>query len=264
MEHDNNREALRWNKYNTPNEKLYEDPNTKQWLNELANLRPSDFPTLVFGGRRKYVNTDIPLFRDDDTGDEYQIALHLSRGLVYAFCPENSLPLQEVSWPPLARLLYHASPAERKMPQDGSGLPRFGIALGVLSMRSTHRFPNSSRGTPLEYTDYHVFLDAESEAMPLWILCSRRTLEERTQVCNGHNRGNLPMFGGAMQFEEYGYDAACILDSVHKLGPGERPSYQEACELVRRTRAVVDPLVTDAPSSKMEQLIQGSAPNPNP
>lgn len=66
-----------------------------------------------------------------------------------------------------------------------------------------------------------------------------------------------------MQFERYGYDAARILDSVHKLGPGERPSYQEACELVRRTRAVVDPLVTEAPSSKMEELIQGSAPNPN-
>lgn len=104
------------------------------------------------------------------------------------------------------------------MPEDGSALPRFGIAP-----------KGNSSGPPLEYTNYHVILDAESEAMPLWILSSRRVLQERDNAYGGRNP-NLPIFGDLMHLEgTLGYDAACILDSVHRLGPDGRPSYHEAC-----------------------------------
>lgn len=72
---------------------------------------------------------------------------------------------------------------------------------------------------------------------------------------------NLPIFGGLMQFEEYGYDAARILDSVHQLGGEGRLSYRDACELVERTRALVDPVTSNATMEKLEELVGGPVSN---
>lgn len=37
---------MKWDEKSQPNQKLYENPNAQQWLHELADVRPSDFPTL--------------------------------------------------------------------------------------------------------------------------------------------------------------------------------------------------------------------------
>lgn len=134
------------------------------------------------------------------------------------------------------------------------------IPLGPLAVRSSSRAPDSqsSSDPQTERTDYQVVIDAENEAMPLWLLCSRRTLRERYQGFAGRNP-QLPVFEGLMQCEEFGYDAACILGSVHRLE--EQLSYEEACEMVRRTRAVVDPIRRYTTEEKMEELIGDPVPD---
>lgn len=62
-----------------------------------------------------------------------------------------------------------------------------------------------------------------------------------------------------MQCEEFGYNAACILGFVYRLK--EQLSYEEACEMVRRTRAVVDPIRRYTIEEKMEELIGGPVPD---
>lgn len=249
------------------NEDLYNDPTTQQWQEKLAHLGRTDLPTLKFS-RGHFTAVKIPLFHDEETGDDYQIALHLSatgfweqmHQLVYAFCPKEPVPFNaEVR--PLVKILYHASPPEMKI-QQGVELPRFGIPLGTLTVRGTFRRREAKIMTDLdpntEWTDYQVILDPEREAMPLWIMCSRRVFRERRQVVLPNN---LPVFRGLMQFEEYGYDAACILDSVHRLGRENRLNYRDACELVERTRSLVDPVRSDATMEKLEEIVGGPVPN---
>lgn len=208
------------------------------------------------------------MFHDEETGDDYQIALHLSAGgfydqmhkLVYAFCPKDPEPLNP-QVRPLIQILYHASPPEKNI-QQGVEFPRFAIPLGTLTVRSTFRRREAEIITDLrpdtEWTDYQVLLDAEREAMPLWILCSRRTLRERRQALL---EDNLPVFGGFMQFEEYGYDAAWILDSVHRLRGEHRLNYRNARELVERTRSLFDPVRSNAAMEKLEELVGGPVPD---
>ncbi|KAK7702200.1 hypothetical protein SLS64_009778 [Diaporthe eres] len=238
------------------NEQLYNDSTSQQWLQRLAGLSRSDFPTLKFSPGRAF-RSKVPLFKDQDTGDEYQIAMYLYNRLVYTDCPRDSIPFNERARP-LAKVVYQETPSE--ITQQDAELPRFVIPLGPLAIRTEHRIPDppSEFGPPTELTDYQVVLDAEDEAMPLWILCSRRTLRERHQVYGGRNR-QLPIFKGLMEYEEYGYDAACMLDSVHRLR--DRLSYEESCDMVRRTRAVVDPVSRYATVEKMEELIGGPVPD---
>lgn len=237
------------------NDQLHNDSTSQQWLQKLAGLSRSDFPTLKFAPGRSF-RTKIPLFEDPDNGDQYQIAIHLLNRLVYTDCPRDPIPFNERA-KPLSKVIYQETPSETT--QQDAELPRFVIPLGPLAVRTEHRIPNppSAFGPPTELTDYQVVLDAEKEAMPLWILCSRRTLKERHQAYGGRNR-QLPIFKGLMEHGEYGYDAACILDSVHRLR--DRLSYEETCDMVRRTRAVVDPVRRHATVEKMEELIGGPVP----
>lgn len=252
------------------NEDLYTNPTTQKWQEKLAKLSRTDLPTLQFP-QFQFSKVKIPLFHDDETGDDYQIALHLPAGgfpdqldhqLVYAFCPKDPQPFDD-QVKPLVKILYHAPLSEKKL-QQGVELPRYAIPLGTLTVRGTFRRRQANIVTDLrpntEWTDYQVVLDAEREAMPLWILCSRRTLRDRRQAWNGTNI-NLPVFGGLMQFEEDGYDAACILDSVHRLGGEDRLNYRDACELVGSTRSLVDPVRSNATMEKFEALVGGSVPN---
>lgn len=206
--------------------------------------------------RRKYPPTKIPLYRDENTGDEYQIAFHLRSSLVYAFYPQHPVQYDDaVRAIALRRILYHAPPPERQMPQDAIELPRFGLVIGTLTVRRVRTTASLAKVT--EWTDYQVVLDTERAAMPLWILCPRRRLQERDELFNGL-APNPPIFRGLMRPDDVsdtdppaqavpahdpisvtrplGYDAACILVSVHRLGPAERPSYHDACEMVRKTR----------------------------
>ncbi|KAG6355473.1 hypothetical protein INS49_003435 [Diaporthe citri] len=216
------------------NEQLFNNPGTQYWLPKLAGLARSDFTTLKFAPGR-FLPAKIPLFTDDETGDEYQIALRLSDKFIYTDCPRDPVPFNERA-EPLSRVFYQEVPAETT--QQHAELPRFIIPLGPLAVRTKFRVPDpeSSDSPPTDLTDYQVVLDAENEAMPLWLLCSRRTLKEHHQAYGGRNR-QLPIFKGLMEHEEYGYDAACMLDSVQRLR--DCLSYEESCDMVRRTRAVV-------------------------
>lgn len=226
----------------------------------------------------EHASVRLPLFRDEhlDTGGEYQIALHLGRrrpGLIETICPEDVVPYEEqLLSRPLMKITYQIPPPEQALQHEGIGFPRFGIQLGTLMVRSNFRRKKNSesKASPfIEYTDYQIIVDAEREAMPVWIMCSRRTLQERHDMWGGWNP-NLPIFKGLLGLEERGlnydefrpqkpgYDAACIFDSVHRLG--ERPSFEEACDLVQRTRAVVDPGIRDAHLAKLEEIIGGPVP----
>lgn len=251
------------------NEDLYNIPTTQEWQKKLAQLSRADLPTLQFA-RGHFVTVKIPLFRDEETGDDYQIALHLPKSgtyeqmhhLVYVFCPEDPVPFSSRAQR-LVKILYHASPPEKNI-QQSVELPRFAMPLGTLTVRGDFRQREANiitgprRNKWTEWTDYQVMLDPEREAMPLWIMCSRRVLRERREVLLGDNQ---PVFGGLMQSEEYEYDAACILDSVHRLGGENRLSYRDACELVKRTRSFVDPVRSDATVEKLQEIVGGPVPN---
>lgn len=102
---------------------------------------------------------------------------------------------------PLAKLLYHASPSEKKMPENGGVLPRFGITLDVLcsaldtSPPERHIWRPTTGVQGLPRRPRH-----EERGHALWILCSRRILQERPDVYGGRNT-NLPKFGGLVRLE---------------------------------------------------------------
>lgn len=73
----------------------------------------------------------------------------------------------------------------------------------------------------------------------------------------------LPIFDGLLLTEdEVGYDCACILPSVRRLGTAppepDAPSFSEACGLVRTTRAIIDPAAVEQPREKIKDYIGGS------
>jgi hypothetical protein len=237
------------------NEHLYGNPNAQHWRRKLASLSRSQFPTLKFSSG--HLPAKIPLFRDEKTDEDYQIALHLEDHLIYVMCPRDMTPFDERA-EPLIKVIYQEASSETT-PRDPQ-LPRFVIPLGPLAVRTKSFVPNpaSCSNPPTELTDYQVVIDAEKEAMPLWLLCSRRTLKERHQEFGDRNP-QLPIFNGLMQYEEFGYDTACMLDSVHRLG--DQLSYDETCDMIRRTREVVDPVRNHATVEKMEELIGGPVPD---
>ncbi|KAG8160688.1 hypothetical protein KVR01_008952 [Diaporthe batatas] len=232
------------------NEQLSTNPDAQHWLQKLGNLSREDFPSLKFAPGH-YRPAKVPLFRDEDTGDEYQILVNLSDDLIYVSCPLDIVPFNERARP-LSVVIYQGEPSEGT--QGDPELPRFVIPLGPLAVRSQFRFADSQKPSNprTELTDYQVVIDAEDDSMPVWLLCSRRTLIERHKGFNGRNP-QLPIFKGLMQYEEIGYDAACMLSSVHRLG--DRLSFEETCDMVRRTRANVDPVKRHATVEKMEELI---------
>lgn len=239
-----------------PNEQLYANPDTQHWLQKLAHLSRGDFPALKSAPGR-HNPAKVPLFRDEETSDEYQIVVNLSDNLIYVSCPMDRVPFHERARP-LSMVVYQEESSEST--QGDFELPRFVIPLGPLAVRSNFRATDSEKSSNprTEWTDYQVVVDAEKEDMPLWLLCSRRTLKERHQGFAGRNP-QLPIFKGLMQYEELGYDAACMVDSVHRLG--SRLDFDETCDMVRRTRAVVDPVRRYATVEKMEELIGGPVPD---
>lgn len=240
------------------NDQLSRGALTRQWLQKLSGLRRQDFPGLVdpYLGGELPGRPVVPLFTGDGD-DEYQIKLHLDGSLAGVRCPV----MDDVQWidnaDPLVRIRYRLPLPEGAQPPDPP-FPRFGIHLGMLAVRTTSRYPAHWLGKEpfTERTDYGVILDAESDAMPLWLFCSRPRLQERVEE-NGQDIPQLPIFKGLMQNEDYGYDAASILDSVNRLGAQgpDCPTFEEACELVRKTRAVVDPGSLYGSIEKLEELV---------
>jgi hypothetical protein len=87
--------------------------------------------------------------------------------------------------------------------------------------------------------------------MPVWLLSPRRHLEGRIDnpcYLPGHRILHLPMFDGLLEEEGGGpeLDVSFIFPSVARLGirlsDNESASaFRDACELLRRTRGVIDP-----------------------
>lgn len=234
------------------NDALYAETDTQHWLSVFSTLRPQNCHLLkgpdVY--ERRYPIPTIPVFKDSSTGDEYQLTLPFQSALTEVLCPALSIlePAVPRNDNPLIRVRYRLSPSsagDSDNATQAKSLPRFCIPLGTLLVRTTARYPVHFGSTqPLtEATDYKVMLDAESESLPVWLACSRRLLKERVTETN-YSIPSLPIFRGEMQTEdECGYDMACILESVHQLGQygADEQRFKEACELVRRTRAIADP-----------------------
>lgn len=293
---------IRTQEHSIPNEQLLQDPTTQRWLATLAGLRrrgAGDVPRRLRAPQPGWSKVpSIPLFRDDEAGDEYQLQLDLYQRLPQVRCPSVADVPWEERADPLVQVRYRLPPpdsaaaaAAAAEPPAAAGTatttaasaqtrrppppPTFIIPLGPLAVRTSRRHPDLYRSPePLtERTDYLVALDAASPAMPLWILCAQRQLRERAGEC-GWFCPQLPVFGGRLLLPaqspqepreegdehvdvDVGCDVACILDSVHRLGArgADRPTFAEACELVRETCGVRDPAVLPASRAKMEELL---------
>ncbi|KAK3313602.1 hypothetical protein B0H66DRAFT_536860 [Apodospora peruviana] len=143
--------------------------------------------------------------------------------------------------------------------------PKLGMTLGMLLVTSVGRHPQYFQdGKPrTEVTDYEVVIGVSDEAdggdndpLPVWIVAPRQRLEYRASGRHAaYPWPSVPIFRNGMDDGGgAGYDVACILPSVQRLGirPSDTdgtargdglapPDFEETCELVRRTRAVVDP-----------------------
>lgn len=106
-----------------PNDELYENPRVQQWLQRFGGLRREDFPTLQFA-IGQFAGVKIPLFKDKDTGDEYQVCLNFGHswdGLANIWCPEGQIlggprhPLRAIRYrippPRTTRATQHSPPA---------------------------------------------------------------------------------------------------------------------------------------------------------
>lgn len=243
-----------------PNDELLKDPDSRRWLHKLSKLDHKDLPSLKVWTKGK---PKIPLFKNELTGDEYQLYLHpgLHFGLASIKCPTNLVPSPESPnrWipraNPLLQVRYRLPPGDTSCDPPISN-PEFVIPLGKLAVRTSFREPwktwCSSKGypPPTEFTDYVVVIDAGHKDLPVWILVSQSVLRDRMEF-DGKNHPQLPVFRGGMENGEYGFDTACIFKSIHDL---TRPDFDQACELVRSTRSLTDPRVMEIGAGKMAEL----------
>ncbi|KAK7216698.1 hypothetical protein V2G26_004701 [Clonostachys chloroleuca] len=186
----------------------------------------------------------IPLF--DANGDDYRINFTSRATLYSVYCPTRlegtdsnaALSFFELT-PRLSTGGHHSVP-----------LPKHVVHLGNLLVRTKAHGAKPRTKSELskapycsEMTDYTVIVDVGHEDMPLWIVSPRGRLDIRAGLKNLALRP-MPIFDGSMATESGDHDIACILPSIRHLSldPERRQAmYREACELVRQTRATVDP-----------------------
>lgn len=229
---------------NRTNAQLYENEATQDWLKALSHLPMDGISTLV---AHPIHPCRIPLFKDKD-GDEYQIHLGSPTSLPEAICTRFGDAPQ-----PSAKFLFHLKGCKPFPPSEDEqtrAIPKSIIHLGSLDVSTTSRYPDYIRieDRVTERTDYDVVVDIEKEGMPLWLVTSRRRLDQRAEgVGYMEPIPPLPIFDGLMGDLESSYDAACILPSIQRLGTREQglqeSDFQLACDLVRKTRAIIDPVV---------------------
>lgn len=241
------------------NDELLKDPDSRRWLRKLSQLEHKDLQSLKVWTKGK---PRMPLFKDESTGDEYQLHLELGlcSGVASIRCPRNLAPSPENPnrWIPRADPLHQI---RYRLPQGDDSLcrtitpPEFVIPLGKLAVRTYCReqwqtLCSKDDPPPTEFTDYLVVVDAGHKDLPVWILVSQDVLRDRMDF-KGKDYPQLPIFRGAMGNDEYGFDTACIFRSIHDLA---RHDFDQAYELVRSTRSVRDPRMMRIAAEKMAEL----------
>ncbi|CAH0057812.1 unnamed protein product [Clonostachys solani] len=189
----------------------------------------------------------IPLF--DANGDDYRINFTSRATLYSVYCPTRlegtdanaALSFFELT-PRLPTTGHHSLP-----------LPKHVVHLGNLQVRTKSHGAKPRSKSELseapyfnEMTDYTIIVDVGHQDMPLWIVSPRARLDIRAGLKNLALRP-LSIFDGSMATKSGDHDIACILPSIRDLSldPERRQAmYREACELVRQTRATVDPYET--------------------
>ncbi|KAL1873001.1 hypothetical protein Daus18300_004142 [Diaporthe australafricana] len=232
--------------YAKPSDTLFQEPRIQKILQKIASLSPQDFPSMKWITDLSDPAPNVPIFKDATNGDEYQINLHLAMRLTRISCPQDADEARESD--EAADTVYKMRYCLPRPEADSAGqnitLPTWIIPLGSLMLRSFSRYSNDTQTTkPLaETTDYMVAIDAGSSAMPVWLISSQWHLRGRKEG-GGWNIAPLPIFKGLMMNDKYGYDIACILPSIHKLATSAEalPDFKKSCDLVARTRAMVDP-----------------------
>jgi hypothetical protein len=236
-----------------PSDKLYQNPDSQIVLKKLTALRLDECPTLdrdISPGK-----TLIPLFNDSN-GDEYQCRINFLDRLTMIACPTGRTNSET------AHGFINEIRLRRPSCVDANGaqkIPKYTIPLGSLVARTTARYLEMWGGPqPItELMDYHVMIDIGNPHMPVWILISHVQLRDHVEE-DGDNIPQLPIFRGLMMNEEYGYDAACILSSVHEISPdpSKLRDFEAVLERVFRTRSVSDPGSLPVLKVDVERIIE--------
>lgn len=229
---------------NVTNEQLFKEKATQNWLQRLSGLHYED--VLALESNAPSQPCRIPLY-ESESGDEYQINLGLPTSLPQVFCvhlPDPYMEVPAISHFQLQGRTAIASSTEQE--QNPTAIPLFVFHLGSLDVSTASRYPDYilTKDHVTERTDYDVVVQIDNEDMPLWVVAARRQLKMRAEDTSHINPiPPLPIFKGLMDDLEESYDVACILDSIHKLGAREPDcNFERACELVRKTRANINPL----------------------
>lgn len=252
---------MRSDELSKTNEQLLQDPGNRRWLQRLSTLRRSDLPSLKVSTT---ANWKIPLFKDVASGDEYSLHLHIGTyvSLNKINCRSNwdAIPDHPSRWKrlgdPLYQVRYRRPLTDEASRPSEPALPNYIIALGKLAVRTRAReewetLMGKDRNPPTEITDYTIVVDAAHEDLPIWLLVSRPILRDRAE-CEGKDHPQLPVFKGLLKDDSYGYDSACIFRSIRNIaGPTD---FGQVCELVRKTRAAVDPGLLNTAEEKMAEL----------
>ncbi|KAH8896967.1 hypothetical protein GQ53DRAFT_761036 [Thozetella sp. PMI_491] len=246
------------------NDHYYDNEVTQRWMRALSCVRRNSISVLV-ERRDRDGGCQIPLFKGTN-GWEYSIGLDIGRMTL----PSTRCPAVLGDSPHVAPSLFELKARSQDAVTSATGsappFPRFVVYLGVLGVRSDARYPQHFTVPTVltETTDYKVVVDVDSDDMPLWILAPRS--QQQLRLTGPYrSRPNpvhpLPMFNGLLENEDVGFDCACIIPSIRRLGvrpPGPgAPSYHEACELIQKTRAVIDPAALRLPVEKIANFNGG-------
>ena len=249
------------------NEDLYKNATTQQWMKAFTSMRRNRISPLT--RPRLSGKCTIPLFQDGN-GWQYQVRLIIADiPLPVIRCP-STLPGSQSCSSSLFSLVRRIQIEPGLAAEDAPTPPKLAVPLGKLIIRNNARGAGSPRSYLTEYTDWSVVVDVEHEDMPLWLLAPRAQLQKRLDNPSYpiEPLRNLPIFDGLLQKEDdCEYDCACILSSLHRLGKSppdpDAPSFQEACEMMRKTRATVDPAAILLPKERIQDFI-GDEPLPDP
>ncbi|KAK3939323.1 hypothetical protein QBC46DRAFT_150676 [Diplogelasinospora grovesii] len=248
------------------NAELHKRGSARSWLQIFSRLRRSDIPDLLNAVIQQREEEEgnyarVPLFEDEGSGDVYFLYMEPREDIMCRVTCRKLLgnPAKENYWErtayPLAQLGTRRSPPTGRpsrpyltvpsraasraavAAQPAMALPELFVVLGTLCVSTTAR-DGPKKPAVAERTDYCVVLDITSrggdeggdeDAMPVWIIASRRRLQARD---GGFDDGimtlgpPLPIFNsltrvGDMYDEKADawddYDAACILSDVHRL-----------------------------------------------